>query len=221
MTAIVSVRRLAPLFRAVQLGEELARDISLAQAALAPVPRLARALQEQSRQEAFHANLFGAALQCIPGRHLCPPRFARALASYRAKLQADIFEGNLLASMLGLQCGFEGLGAVALRFPPGPIAAICDRLVPLRAVILRQEEAHHRLGQWWARRVGAVDASRVGTALRVYSALAEEITAAGLHELEILNIDAQHYRCASSEHIAHLRTACSNVGDSEHSYRAW
>lgn len=205
---VTLVQRLAPLLCVVQRCEELARDVSMQQAAVAPMPRLARALRHQSRQEAFHSNLFQAALQCIPGRHRCPARLGNVIAGYQSRLQADLRAGDLLGSMFGLQCAFEGLAAVALQPPPGPIAAVCDRLIPLRALILRQEEAHHRIGHWWTARLAA-DGSPRASGLDGYVDLAREVAEAGLQELHALELDPAHYRPAIEEHLAAVQASRS------------
>lgn len=200
------VQRVAPLLCAVQLGEALARDIARAQAAIAPTPRLARALGHQSLQEALHSKLFRAALQCIPGQHSCPPRIARSLAAYRSRLEADIRAGNLLGSMIGLQFVFEGLGPLALQPPAGPLAAVCDRLVPLRWLILRQEEAHHRMGLHWTARLASSPDATAGH-LQGYLDEAQEVADAGLESVDTQQLDSDHYRRAVQAHFSALRGA--------------
>jgi hypothetical protein len=196
-----ALRRLAPLLAAVKLGEQISCDVALRQARLAPLPSLQRALERQSRQEAMHAALFGTALACVGHGVRCPPRVARALAGYAASLHADLDAGRLCGSMVGLQCVFERLGAVALQPPEGALSRLGDRLVPLRALIAQQEAAHRRLGEIWvprlARQEPAVSATR-----RQYVALAQAVVDAALDELDGFEGDRRHY----------FESACAHLG---------
>jgi len=136
--------QLVPLLAAAQEAERIARDIAAAQAGIAPVAALQRALTQQSRQEAVHAAVFASALACLPGRAACPPRLARALARFRQRLQADVAAGRLAASLFGLQHVLEALGHVALQPPHGELAGLGDQFVPLRGLLAK----HWATGGW-------------------------------------------------------------------------
>jgi hypothetical protein len=202
--AALSPHSLSPLLAALTLAEEISRDISARQALLAPSP-LRRALQRQSWQETAHAAVFRAALQCLPGRAACPGALEKSLRRYATQLHADIDRGNLTASLIGLHCVLEGLGAVALQPPPGQLAKLADRVVPVRSFILHQELGHQRLGQAWVRRLGAEPAG-LDTALRVYGELAEASLQAGLDTLDCLAADRDYYQDAVRAHLRSTET---------------
>jgi hypothetical protein len=195
-----ALRRFAPLLAAVKLGEQISRDVSLRQSRLAPLPSLRRALQLQSRQEGMHAALFGAALACLPRRVRCPPRVEGALAGYAARLHADLDAGCLCGSMVGLQCVFERLGAVALQPPAGALSRLGDRLVPLRVLIAQQEEAHHRLGEIWVPRLAPQEPALCATR-RDYVALAEAVVEAALAEFDGCDADRRHFLESARAHL--------------------
>ncbi len=203
-----ALRRLAPLLAALRQAEAISRDVALAQSALAPAPALRQALRLQSRQEAMHAAAFGAALALAGRRAACPPRLERALAEYRRRLEADVAAGALAASMHGLQCVFECLGEVALQPPAGALARLGDRLLPLRALLLAQEEAHHRLGERWVARLGAgaepADAAALAAARAAYPALAEAAVEAGVEAFGDFEADGRVFAEAARERLAGL-----------------
>ena len=202
------LQRLAPLLAALQEGEAMSRDIALAQSACAPTPALRQALRLQSRQEAAHAAVFGAALRCTGQRVLCPPRLLRALAEYRDRLNADVRAGALVASVFGLQCVFESLGEVALQPPAGALARLGDRLVPLRALMLQQEQAHHQLGRRWVARWAAIastaEAGALAAARDSYLALADAVIDAGVEAFGPFEVDGRHFADAARVRLAGL-----------------
>jgi len=200
----MSAHDLSPLLSAVTLAEEISRDVSARQALLAPWP-LSRALRRQSWQETSHAAVFRTALQYLPGKSSCPEPLQKALRTYAAQLHADLDRNALAASMVGLHCVLEGLGAVALQPPPGELARLADRVVPVRSFILHQELGHQRLGEVWVSRLVA-EPARLGSALGIYIELAEAVLQAGLITLNCLAVDGDYYREAVR---AHLRSAKS------------
>ena len=205
-------QRLAPLLWMLKFGEELSRDIALGQAGLAPTPQLQRVLGLQSRQEAMHAALFGAALRCCcaPGRAAAPPRLIAALDDFSARLRDDVAAGRLAASMIGLQCVLEGLAGAVLRPAQGELARLGDRLLPLRSFVLLQEEAHHRLGEVWLPRLTGRDAASAAAALaatcRGYVASGDAIVEAGLVLFDGYAADRDHYAAASRVHLDAVRS---------------
>ena len=201
-----AANRLAPLLVAVTTFEEMSRDITRRQSTLAPTPGLARALLRQSRQEAMHAALFHGALRLTGVRADCPPRLADALAQCRSRLEDDLDRGDLASSMLGLHCVLEGLGGVALQPPAGDLGRLGDRLVPLRALVLKQEMAHQHLGELWVERLGE-DRAALQRACRSYVEIAEGVVEAGLAAFGGYAMDRAMYLAGSREHLDRLRAA--------------
>lgn len=206
-----SARRLLPLLAAARQAECIARDIAAAQAGIAPAAALQRALQQQSRQEAVHAAAFASALACVPGSAACPPRLARALASFRYRLEEDVAAGRLAASLFGLQHVLEALGHVALQPPPGELASLGDRFVPLRGLLAHQELAHRRLGEVWVPRLALSLGAGQGRALRDagrgYLELAREAVDAGLEACAGFCDDRRHYAQSTQECVDGLQAA--------------
>lgn len=197
--------RIGPLLVALKLAEEISRDVSLRQAAIAPNAQLRRGLRQQSRQEALHAAAFDAALKFGSSRAQCPPGLVKALTAFSTRLHADLDAGALASSMVGLQCVLEGLGCIALRPCSGELLRLSDRLVPLRPLFLLQEEAHHRLGEIWVPRLANERASRgrveLSVARQTYVELAEAIVDAGLFAVADYEGDRQHYLKATRAHL--------------------
>ena len=206
-----ALRRLGPLLAALRLAERVSRDVALAQSALAPTPALRRALRLQSRQEAMHAATFGAALALAGRRARCPPRLEAALGDYRRRLEADVAAGALAASMVGLQCVFECLGEVALQPPAGALARLGDRMVPLRALLLAQEEAHHQLGERWVPRLlggaAAAKVAAVAAARSAYPDLALAAVDAGVEAFGEFEADGRGFAEAARLRLAGLARA--------------
>lgn len=195
-----NARSLGPLIASIVRAEELSRDISAMQAALAPAP-LSMALHRQAAQESNHVAIFRAAATFIPGD--VPVPVAGALERYDARLRMDIARSDLTASLIGLQCVLEGFAAVALQPPSGAVAALADRLVPARAFVLHQECGHHSLGQRWITRMG--ESETASQALANYAELAQELEYAGLRSLECLQGCKRYYERAIGEYFAGLR----------------
>lgn len=204
--AAAAAKRLAPLLVAVTTFEEMSRDITRRQSALAAAPGLARTLLRQSRQEAMHAAVFHGALRLTGMRADCPPRLADALTHCRSRLEDDLDRGDLASSMLGLHCVLEGLGGVALQPPAGDLGRLGDRLVPLRALVLKQELAHQHLGTLWVGRLGG-DRRALQAACRSYVGLAEEVVDAGLAAFGGYAMDRALYLAGSRDHLDRVRAA--------------
>ncbi len=190
---------LAPLLATITQAEEISRDVAARQALLAP-PRLARALRHQSWQEAGHAAVFRNALGCLPGSARCPPALRQGLSAYAARLHADLDRGALAASLVGLQSVLEGVGTVVFQAPPGLLARAVDLLVPVRALILHQEQGHQRLGEVWAARL-LPDADALGSMAHAYEEQAQALLEAGLANLECLQELSGFYRERVGQHL--------------------
>ncbi|MBI2770332.1 MAG: hypothetical protein HYX47_11970 [Burkholderiales bacterium] len=201
------LRALAPILVAARRTEQIARDVSLGQAKLAPLPSLQHALREQSKQEATHARAFETALELL-GEGRPPERMLVALDAFGRRLDADLIAGRLACSMFGLQYVLEGLGGVALSPPAGHFAQIGDKFVPLRDLVLHQEIAHRRLGEVWVPRLaahlGEDERSELATASREYVELAAAVVEAGLPLLEDLEADRNHYMAAAGSFLESL-----------------
>lgn len=195
-----ALHALVPLLASALEAERIARDVAAAQARLAPSPQLQRALRHQSRQEAMHAAIFASALACLPSG-ACPPALARVLADFRRRLQEDVGENRLAASLFGLQQVLEGLGHVALQPPEGDLAGLGDRFVPLRGVLAQQELGHRLLGAVWMPRLvarqGAAERRAFAQASQGYLDLAEEAADAGLQACIAFVSERQHYQHAT------------------------
>lgn len=197
--AVLSPHSLAPLLAAVTLAEEISRDVSARQSLLSPEP-LGRTLKRQSWQEASHVAIFRAARQCLPGDASCPAPLQTALRRYAAQLHADLDRCDLAASMIGLHCVLEGLGAIALQPPPGELATLADSYLPVRSLILHQERGHQRLGEVWIPRL-ATEPARLQRAMNSYIGLAEAVLEAGLNSLDCLAADRGYYEDAVRAHL--------------------
>lgn len=145
-----------------------------------------------------------ASRQAAMAPELCPPLLEHALLAYRSSLMADLQGGQLAASVMGLQCVLERLACVALQPPPGQLARLADRLVPLRAFVLHQEAAHRNLGDAWVSRLGA-GSSELEGARQKYVDLAHAVLEAGLGSLSCLAQDAGHYRAAVRRELEEVR----------------
>lgn len=210
-TALDGLRKLSPLLAAARRAEEIARDVARRQSDLLQPCALQRALGRQSRQEAVHAATFGSALAFLPGRSACPSSLARALHEFEARLNADVAQGALAASMFGLQSVLESLGSVALQPPEGELATLGDRFLPLRGLLLQQELGHRRLGEVWVARFVSGAAARERGALmqagRCYLELAEALVAAGLQECESFAADRLYYEAATGACLRQLEAS--------------
>lgn len=134
--------RLARLLEVLRSGEVLAAQIASRQSQLARLPWMARALRVQAAQERGHATMATAAL-ALTGSATRTPDVTLAL---RQQLNHDLDQGNLAASMLGLQGVVEHLGEALLEslgrytHPAGTV------LHALRTKVLAQEHSHVLLG---------------------------------------------------------------------------
>ena len=204
------LRQLAALLAAAREAERIAAEVAAAQARLAPHASLQRALHQQGRQELLHAGLFSAALACLP-RGAPLPRLDAALGGFRRRLQADLQAGRLAASMFGLQHVLEALGHVALQPPPGELAGLGDRYLPLRGLLAQHETAHHRLGERWVPRLAAALSTSGRQALldsgRDYLALADACVQAGLEACAPFEAERLQYAHATSQCLARLAAA--------------
>lgn len=196
---------IAQFFAGMTRAEEISRDVSRRQALIAPNTAMRSFLASQSRQEALHAAAFRAALRLASRRHSYPDPLARALDRFAARLHADLDAGWLEGSLIGLQGVLEGIGAVALGAPRTELASIGARFVPLRHVLLAQEESHHRHGLRWLARLSA-DRARDQGALRrsqrEYADLGEEVVVASVEIFEGFDVEQRVYLDAGRAAIA-------------------
>lgn len=135
-------QRLARLLTVLHAGEVLAARTAAAQARLAPLPWMRRALATQAAQERRHAWIAHGALQIIG----TPTRTRDVTAALDARLQRDLAAGHLAASLIGLQGVIEHLGEALLEFLGGHEHPTGALLHPLRRHVLAQEQGHVALG---------------------------------------------------------------------------
>lgn len=207
MNAERVIRALGPIMIAARRTEQIAMEASRRQSELAPTAALRHALLQQSRQESAHAAGFAAASAYL-GPATAPHRMLQALEHLGARLRADLDAGDLGSSMIGLQFVLEGLGSIALEPPPGELAQIGDKFVPLREMVLHQEQGHRRLGEVWVPRIAGAATEgqrrRMEAAGRDYAAIAHDVVEAGLPLLADLNTDYAHYERASRAFVTSL-----------------
>ena len=138
---------LAHLLRFMELGERLAHDCALAQAALAPEPGMRRFLLTQARQEASHAAAFQSATSWLAPRYLGNSHLHAPLERYRGFIDEALRRGDFLDTILAEQIILEGLGQATLKRIEEGLVKRGAGFTQLRRLLLRQEEAHHAFGQ--------------------------------------------------------------------------
>ncbi len=139
-------RPLAELLRFLELGERLAHHCATAQARLAPTPKMRRFLQNQARQEAFHATVFYQAALWIDPRHHTHSEPFTPLTKYERLIQNALDRNDFLETIVAEQVILESLGeAILLKLEAG-LKKRGAPLQRLRNVLLHQEEAHHGFG---------------------------------------------------------------------------
>lgn len=159
-------------------GERLAHDCARRQAQAAGPARAARFFAAQAAQERVHAAAFDAALALVSRSARRESPADAPFDRLRNRLERDLAHGELLASVVGLQVMFEGLGAVALerlnlaRLPHG------ERFAPLRRALAREEAAHQAFGARFVESAlarGAIAPERVRAATAEYRHLGEAV----------------------------------------------
>lgn len=138
---------LARLLTFMELGERLAHDCALAQAALAPEPRMRRFLVTQARQEAYHAAAFQSAISWLGPRSLGAADLYAPLDKYRTLIDEALRRGDYLETILAEQIILEGLGQATLKRIEEGLVKRGAAFTRLRRLLLLQEEAHHSFGQ--------------------------------------------------------------------------
>ncbi len=204
-----SLRPIAQFFAGMSRAEAISRDVSRRQAELAPDSAMRRFLMLQSRQEALHAAMFGAALRFASRRDRCPDRLADALARFASRLNADLDAGWLAGSLIGLQGVLEAIGVVALSAPSTELATFAAQFVPLRHALLAQEQAHHRVGRYWLARLVAGDDGSDDALRRSrleYAGLGEAVLVASVEIFDGFDVEQRIYLDAGR---AAIRSALS------------
>ncbi len=135
-------RKLACLLDVLHAGEALAARTAARQATLAPERWMTRALRVQAVQEYGHAGMAGAALALNGTRG----HNFDILAAVRTRLHRDLDQGNLAASLLGLQGVVEHLGEALLETLGTYTHPAGAPLHALRVKVLAQERGHVQLG---------------------------------------------------------------------------
>ncbi len=138
---------LARLLKFMELGERLAHDCALAQAALAPEPGMRRFLLTQARQEGYHAVAFQGAIAWLAPRYLGTSHLHAPLERYRTLIDEALCRGDYLETILAEQIILEGLGQATLKRIEEGLVKRGAGFTRLRRLLLQQEEAHHAFGQ--------------------------------------------------------------------------
>ncbi len=138
---------LARLLTFMELGERLAHDCALAQAALAPEPGMRRFLLTQARQEVYHAVAFQGAIAWLAPRYLGTSHLHAPLERYRTLIDEALRRGDYLETILAEQIILEGLGQATLKRIEEGLVKRGAGFTQFRRLLLLQEEAHHAFGQ--------------------------------------------------------------------------
>ncbi|MBI2311735.1 MAG: hypothetical protein HYU77_04435 [Betaproteobacteria bacterium] len=171
--------RAARVLRVVALGERLAEEGARLQATLARHPRMARFLRHQASQEQLHAFAFEAGIRYLaPKADPAELPGIKALNQFRERLLADLEQGRLAESLVGLQMVLEGIAMEVLSRLRLDLARNGARFEPLRRRLLRQEESHHAFGAVWLPRMaaeGRTDRERLRAATGEYLLLGNAV----------------------------------------------
>lgn len=151
-------QQIARLFGFLLLGERLAGDMAARQAMLAPVPKLARFLQTQACQEAFHAVVFQGAIHWLAPRGGRTPRHP-SMERYRGLMESALARGDLAESLLALQVLLEAMGDVVLEAIDAGIERRGLGFKRLRRMLRQQEQTHHAFGVHQLTNLVAADAA--------------------------------------------------------------
>ena len=137
---------LARLLQFIELGEQVAHICSKAQTFIAPDPGMQRFLNEQARQESFHAMAFHTAIDWIAPKHLGPSPFSKPFTQYRQLIESALGRGDFYETIVAEQVILEGLGEVTLKKLERGLIKRQAPFQRLRRIFLHQEEAHHGFG---------------------------------------------------------------------------
>lgn len=140
-------RPLADLLQFLTLGETLAHDCAMAQAELAPDPRMSQFLHRQARQEAFHETLFHGAAKWLASGLKNPQRAFAPFTEYRTLLTRAFENKDFLETILAEQVIFESLGEAILGKMEAGLQKRHAPFQRLRRILLHQEAAHHGFGE--------------------------------------------------------------------------
>lgn len=138
--------QIARLFKFLQHGECLARDVAAQQAHFADTSAWQRFFTTQARQEAFHATVFQGAICWLAPQGVGSTPGLTGLGRYRTLAEASLGNGDLAESALAMQVLFEALGDVVLEAIDHGITRRGGGFERLRRVLRAQEQAHHAFG---------------------------------------------------------------------------
>jgi len=145
-------RAAASLLRIQTCGERIAMEGARAQAAIAPTREARRFLLRQSRQEAFHARLFGRVAQTladsVEGDEIPSPNddIPAPLLRVRDSLHDAISRQAYTEAIVIQHVALEGLGIAVLERLDDELPAICRHFAGFRQLVLAQEAAHFAFG---------------------------------------------------------------------------
>jgi hypothetical protein len=195
---------LARLLSLLERGEQLAHDCAMGQAAIAPEPRMRRFLQEQAKQEYFHATTFRWAAAWLAPRHLGSPPDLEPLSRYRDRVNDALHRGAFAESVLAVQVVLEGVGEVVLKRIEVGLSKRHAPFGRLRRLLLKQEEAHHAFGLRALERAvsnGKASAERLRMLSPEYLGLAISVLASAQDLLESIDEDAAAYAAEVKDYV--------------------
>lgn len=185
-------------------GERIARDCAIRQARAAEDARSQRFFAAQARHEHFHAILFRQAAKRLGTRGRGHADHSLGLRRYARQLDVAMEAGRWSDVVIGQQLVLENLGELVLSKLDREMAKRGAGFERIRALVLRQERAHHRFGtQWIQARLhdGRIRPAEMRDGVERYVALADRVLmdVAGL--LEGVEADAEAYRCEIRERL--------------------
>ncbi|MCZ6800450.1 MAG: hypothetical protein O7F12_08190 [Nitrospirae bacterium] len=137
---------LAHLLSFLELGEHLAHDCALQQAALSSNEGMCHFFMSQARQESFHARTFRMATRWLGAKHMGASPYTHTLHQFRTQLDQACHRKEFLTTVLAEQVILEGLGEVMLKKLEHGLMKRQASFQKLRQLLLYQEEAHHGFG---------------------------------------------------------------------------
>lgn len=167
---------LAQLFWLLEQGEAVAARLAAAQGRAARNPAWRRHFATQSRQEAFHARLFGYCAAWVGRR----PPVVSNLREFEHQTLTLVERGEIYASIAATQIVLDGFGDTLLKMLDAGLETRGVGFTRLREMVLAQEAAHQAFGDTALRSAviaGELSVSDAQSLLREASGLVSELVA--------------------------------------------
>ena len=187
---------LAKLLSIMAEGECIARDCAMKQASAAD-PRSRRFFNAQARHERFHALLFSQAAKRLVPRTRDQAFHSPGLRQYALCLDDAMGAGRWNEVVIGQQLVLENLGELVLSKLDQEMTVRGAGFERTRAIVLRQERAHHHFGTQWIEsrlRDGRIKAVDVRDIAGRYIDLADCVLKDASGLLEAVDADVEAYR---------------------------